>query len=64
MPRKDEVIDDLRVDVSMQSGEMLLEEPTPPTLPKTSLIYGLEAVPPITETIFAALQHVLGMRIV
>lgn len=60
MSRKDETIDDLRVDVSMQSGEMLLEEPTLTAPPQTSLVYGLEAIPPITETIFAALQHVLA----
>ena len=60
MTRKDEVIQDLRVDVSMQSGEPLIEEATATTPPKSDLIYGLEAVPPLRETIFAALQHVLA----
>lgn len=53
-------MDDLRVDVSMQTGELLLEEPTVDSPPTHDLIYGLEDVPPLREAIFAALQHVLA----
>ncbi len=60
MTRKDELIDEPRIDVSMQSGEPLIEEATATSLPKSDLIYGLKAVPPLRETIFAALQHVMA----
>ena len=53
--------DDLRIDISMQSGELLLEQPTPTATPAASdLIYGLTDIPPLREAVFAALQHVLA----
>ena len=59
MSRKDETINDLRMGVSTHSRELVAES-VPQVAPPTGLIYGLEAVPPLTETIFAALQHVLA----
>ncbi|MDJ0708449.1 MAG: nucleobase:cation symporter-2 family protein [Leptolyngbyaceae cyanobacterium MO_188.B28] len=53
--------DDLRVEVSMQSGELLTEEPISDSAPAPSdLIYGLADIPPLREAIFAAAQHVLA----
>lgn len=42
-------------------GETVAERPPEPAIaPPTDLIYGLDAKPPLQETLFAALQHVLA----
>ena len=60
MSRQDETINDLRGNVSTTSREAPAADAVSQAAPSTSLIYGLKAVPPLTETIFAALQHVLA----